>query len=437
MLLAVSGGVDSLVLFDAFCRLKDELGLRLHVAHLDHMLRGNASQGDAQHVAEVARSHSIPCTVERVDITSLLGCDAGGVQEVARRERYAFFRRLSSQLGARWIATGHHRDDQAETVLWRIIRGTGLPGLRGIPPVGDGLLRPLMGLWRQELEEYRKAAGLLHREDASNERLDYTRNRIRLQVLPLLEELNPQVKQALISLSELAGRDGDFLERSAHDFYRRLADVHWGQRRLCRRRLGELHEAVASRIFIRAVRDAHAPALPELDQATVGRALALIANTTSQTRFMLPGEVTVVVEKGWVTLVPPHDSLPQRRVELGGVTPLGRGMYITARLLSQPPHCLDAGAKSAYIDFARVDGSLRVRSRRSGDRFCPLGLTGSKSLKEFFIQEKVPAYARDRVPVIYADNGIVWLGGLRPDHRFRVRESTRIVLQLRLREMLW
>ncbi len=437
VLLAVSGGVDSMVMLDAFCRLQDELGLRLHVAHLDHMLRGDASKGDAQHVAEVARSHALSCTVQCVDIGRQLGPESGGLQQVARKERYAFFHRVARQVGARWIVTGHHRDDQAETVLWRIIRGTGLKGLGGMSLVREPFLRPLLGLWRAQLEAYAAEAGLTHREDASNLRLDYTRNRIRLQILPLLQEINPRVKEALVSLSEQAARDGDCLEAWAQRVYGELASVRWGQRRLWREGFVALPGALASRVIMRAVKDVFAPALGQLDQKGMERGLALMRKARGPTRFMWPGPLMVVVEKDWVTLVPPHDALAEQSVKVGGATALGRGMYITARLLSKTPQKLDAGSKVAYVDFDRLHAPLKVRSRRSGDRFFPLGLAGSKRVKEFFIQEKIPAHARHRVPVICAGTDIVWLASLRQDHRFRVRDTTVRVLELRLRDMPW
>ncbi len=225
VLVATSGGPDSLALLHALHACRDEMGLAdLQAAHLDHGLRGDESAAEAQFVAEWCRERDIACTVGRADVAALKTVRRAGTQEAARAARYAFLERTAQDTGANKIATAHTHDDQIETVLLNILRGTGLDGLRGIPLRRGPFIRPLRDTPRAAVEAYCAEQGLSPRLDPSNaDTTHYTRNRVRLELLPLLErDYHPGVRDALLRLSETAAHDADYLHQQAAEMLKEL-----------------------------------------------------------------------------------------------------------------------------------------------------------------------------------------------------------------------
>ncbi|MDQ2686364.1 MAG: tRNA lysidine(34) synthetase TilS [Armatimonadota bacterium] len=225
VMVAVSGGPDSLSLLHALHAIQSEFGLAdLQAAHLDHRLRGDDSAADAAFVAAFCAERNIPCHIGSADVTALVRERKLSVQQAARTLRYQFLDETANAINADKIATGHTQDDQTETVLLNILRGSGLDGLRGIPRQRGRFIRPLLDVSRAEVTAYVTANGLSPRLDASNLAADhYTRNRLRLELLPqLARDYNPGVRQALLRLSQIAARDADYIAQQAHSA---LADV--------------------------------------------------------------------------------------------------------------------------------------------------------------------------------------------------------------------
>ena len=221
-IVAVSGGADSVALLIGLTKLQEECALQISVAHLNHRLRGEESERDAEFVEQLAGKWGVACDLEAVDVAGLVGAGIG-VEETAREVRLEFYRRVARKRGAAWVATAHHLDDQAETVLHHLVRGTGLAGLRGIPrrrelAPGIDLVRPLLDISREALQGALNELGQEYRLDSSNESLEFTRNRIRLQVLPLLREFNPRVTESLGRLAAQAAEWEEFLNRSVQEF---------------------------------------------------------------------------------------------------------------------------------------------------------------------------------------------------------------------------
>ena len=229
---AVSGGPDSLALLHALSRLRGRLGLRLHAAHLDHRLRGEESEADARFVERACGGIDVPVTVDRADVPALRRSRGLSMEEAAREARYAFLSALCERLGADAVATGHTSDDRAETVLMNIVRGAGLAGLRGIEPAAERrfygrrvlLVRPLLEVTGEETAAYCRALRLVPREDSSNRSTDILRNRVRLSLMPLLEEYNPSVREALVRLSVSASRDLDYVESQVDALWSGIAE---------------------------------------------------------------------------------------------------------------------------------------------------------------------------------------------------------------------
>jgi tRNA(Ile)-lysidine synthase len=369
-LVAVSGGADSTALLLAL----HQLGCRLAVAHLDHGLRAE-SAADAEWVRQLAGRLGLACVVERRDVAAYRRRRKLSLEAAAREVRHAFLRETAERLGAAATFLGHTADDQVETFLLRLIRGAGPAGLRGMQ-LKEGLLcRPLLDVWRADVEAWLRAEGCAWREDASNRDPRFLRNRVRHELLPLLASFNPGVKRVLLREARLLAEDQAAVE----------AEVL--------RRLG-------------------------LNARQIGAAL----------------EGQAVILKGGVRLEAPRPKATSKpyehRLPLPGMVRLEGLGSIRARgvvLLGAPPR--EPGVE--YVDLEQTGPDLRVRGRKPGDRFVPLGMAGSKKLQDFFVDEHLPLNRRDRWPLVTTAAGaIVWVVGMRIDERYKLTPGASTAIRL-------
>ncbi len=431
VLVAVSGGPDSLCLLHLLWAEREarELGM-VTAAHLDHGLRGEESAAEADWVAAWCAERGIACHGGRVDVAAL--AQGRSAQEAARDARYAFLERIADDIGAGKIATGHTRSDQAETVLGNILRGTGTSGLRGIPAQRGRIVRPLLDVPRADIEAYNAAQGLMPRRDSSNESADhYTRNRIRLELLPQLRrDYNGQVDDALVRLSEIAARDSAYLQEQAAEALA-SATVAAGMHRLTLDRLTlmHLHPALLRYVLRTAISSVRGGGQDigyepmEAICAAIGQAGA------SNFALMLPRPAcTVRVSEAAVEVEDSPATQPgfvSEPLSVPGTACLARlGRSVTASW--QDP----GGA--ARVDADRVDlSSLHVRNWSPGDMIDPLGMGGRhKKLSDIFADAKVPRAERGLVPIVADARGIVWIAGLAVSERAKVTPQTTRVLYL-------
>lgn len=467
VVVAVSGGPDSTALLHLFWRLSREpgWGLRLWVAHLDHGFRGREAEEDAEAVRRLAGRIGLPASIARMDVAGEIHRRKLSKQVGARECRYAFLRRVASLTGATRIALGHTADDQAETVLLHLLRGTGLTGLAGIPPVRGEFVRPLLTVWRADILRYLEKAGLEWRVDRTNLEPVYARNRVRLQLLPELEErYNPRIKEQLVRLATVAADEDRILEEMAAEARRGVWLVTRSSARIDARRLAALPVGLQRRVLRQAVEAiAGEGSLP--DFRTIER-LRAMAGSLASSREHAAGErlelgARLVAEapaagsiirlsfgmkgKGGgfaedekeVQAAPGAAAVP---LAVPGKTALWPGgPAVVAEELpwneDLDPRRVAATPETAVIDLAKVTFPLWLRRRRPGDRFRPLGAGGTQKLKEFFIDHRVPAGERERIPLVVSGadgEEIVWVAGYRIDERYRVDRYTARVLLLRL-----
>jgi tRNA(Ile)-lysidine synthetase-like protein len=455
VVVAVSGGADSLCLLHALRALQPRHGGRLHVAHLDHRLRGEASAAEASRVADLARAWGLPATVGAVDVPALMQQEGLSAEEAARRARYRFLAGVAAAEGAAAIALGHTADDQAETVLMHIVRGAGPAGLRGMRPAAPlapglaaglalprppRLVRPLLALTRAETESYCAACGLVPARDAWNEDPRFLRVRLRREVLPLLETINPRVRAALLRLAELAAVQEDGLEGLLDERWPALAAVDGGCVRLdlgAWRALPTALRLQALRRAVSAVRGhpedltgESTMAAAQMEGLAVGAEVALVEDLVARREYA----ALAVGRRAALDAAPSWPDLEGRIVPLlvPGRTVLPGGHVLeTEVLLPAAAEYRAAGPLEAYLDAAACGRRLWLRTRRPGDRFRPLGLGGQKKLQDLYVDERVPRSERDRVPLVVSPRGIAWVVGCRLDERFRVRPETARVLHLR------
>lgn len=431
---AVSGGGDSVAMLRILADLRAGLELRLSVAHLDHGTRGEASRADSAFVADLAEGLGLP-----IDLGSWSPRREGHFEEDARAARYAWLVEVAGRRGAAFVAAGHTRDDQAETVLHRIVRGTGLRGLAGMPrrrrlAEGVTLIRPLLGASRESLRGYLGAIGQACREDATNDDLARTRNRIRRDLLPrIAAEYNPNVVEALDRLASFAREDGARRRRRVERIAREAVISADASAIVMRRSpLRALSPATRAEIFRLAWRRA---GWPEAAMTSARWLRLASAGEGRDGRFSAGAGIDAWVAADTLRLVPaPKGTQAARSSSLRLPVP-GR---LPERQVSA---MLDADApRDEEIDLDRVafwsDGRderfLLVGVPEDGDRFDPLGLGGhSQGLNDFFRGRGVAKAERDEVPVVRDKTGILWVVGHRIAHRVRVTAETKRVLALR------
>ncbi|MBM3945975.1 MAG: tRNA lysidine(34) synthetase TilS [SAR202 cluster bacterium] len=436
---AVSGGPDSLALLHLLARLQTSCGLSLHVAHLDHALRDDSAD-DARFVQEQAWLLGLPFICRRVDVLSQGTRLRLGLEQAAREVRYAFLAQVAQDAGAAAVALGHTADDQAETVLHRIVRGTGLRGLRGMGPVttlatGQGvpvtLFRPLLSVTRQETEALCRSLGLTPRHDPTNEEPAYTRNFLRNHVLPLMRQANPQVREALLRLGRNAALQQAYLEGMAADLWPSVATHTLGAVVLDRAALLRLHPAVRRELLRRAY-----AALAGLAEGLEEDHLEAMESTLEGRpvrQASLPHGLSWRVGYKTATIGAGSEDPPGLPPPLEGEWPMvlpGRSSAgpwtIRAQLTAAAPEAGDPFV--AVLDAEALGASAVVRAWRPGDRFQPLGLDMSrdKRLQDFFSDARVARELRHRVPLVVTPRGVAWVVGLRIAHWARITpQSTR------------
>ena len=445
VLAAVSGGSDSVALLRLLRLLGSDCRFTVAgIAHLNHGLRGDESDADEAFCRELAAEHGIAIEVGRRDVARLARDEHVSIEVAARRARYDFFADAAERLKIDRIATGHTRDDQAETFLLRVLRGAGATGLAGIRPRRGPVVRPLLDLRRDELVAFLASLGQAFRTDSSNRDLGIPRNWVRHRLLPLLaEHLNADIADVLAREATVLRDEAALLDRLANEAAARL-ETALPERgvRLDARALSALPLALARRVVRQALartEDAHFHGFDHVEQV-----LALASPVGDRSAADLPGVrverngASVVLYKRGPRLRPAVTGFQYALPVPGRVTVPECACRIEARTRKRPTaqsvanKALGADQDTAVIDAAAAAG-LAVRSRRPGDSIRPLGLAGRKKLQDVLVDRKVPRGERDRVPlVVDADDRILWVAGHVVSQDARVTASTRSVVVLKL-----
>ncbi|HEX7055842.1 MAG TPA: tRNA lysidine(34) synthetase TilS [Bacilli bacterium] len=449
IVVAVSGGPDSVALLHVLFSLAKKWDWQLVAAHVNHRFRPAESEKEAEQVRLLAARLDVPFAYAQIDVPAYASERGLNPQAAAREKRYAFLHEAANQYGATKLALAHHADDQAETVLMRIIHGTGLTGLAGIPikrtEKNLQLIRPLLRNTKRELENYCRAAGLAYCIDSSNLQRKYVRNRIRLDVLPLLSSINPEIRGSLNRLAAQAEVDGGLLDALAMRRYAVLVVEKQSECTFARFSFLKLHVALQRRM--------------------IKLILSYLAAKTRKTAFLARFSDFRTIETMRVAIA--RDAPSTLRLDIGGalrfIREYERIRIVSAAALAKPRHYLyhvaavparlwiaEAGCtltfetadaatvmetgdqNTAVFDFDRLRFPLAVRNRRDGDRMRPQGLNGSKKVKNMFIDDKVPPENRDCLPLIIDAGGtILWIPQLRRSDHAAVGDRTTRVLIIR------
>jgi tRNA(Ile)-lysidine synthase len=439
LVVAVSGGADSVCLLHILARLQKELKVSLHVAHLNHQLRGADSEADAKYVSQLAQQLGIPTTIEGREVKGYQKQHRLSLEEAAREVRYGFLAEVAKTTGAGQVAVGHTRDDHVETILMHLIRGTGIRGLQGLKPTSEWksktgsitVTRPLLEVSRGETEEYCRSHKLKPRVDATNISLSPLRNRIRHQLLPLLEGYNPAVTQALLRTAQIAGDDIAFLDGEVARLWDEVAQETGKTIVLDKKRFDQLPPTLKRYLF-RAAAERLLGSAKDIELRHIEEMMSALDKPAGK-RFSLPQGLTLSVEYDRYLLTPDPTALSplpvldgEFELKIPGETKLP-GWLIEAKIIGREA---ERGDFTACFDLDKVGDRLTVRPRKRGDRFQPLGLDQPKKLNEFMIDAKIPQAWRQRVPIVCSEEHIIWVVGWRIDERAKVTEDTKQVLCL-------
>ena len=383
---AVSGGADSVAMLFALYLLRDELGIILEAAHFNHHLRGAESDRDEAFVTDFCGRYCIPLHLGSGRIVS----GKKGLEAAARDARYAFLRSLPGK-----VATAHTADDNAETVLMRLIRGTGLKGLGAIAPVSGNVIRPMLTVTRDDVEAFLEEYALPHVEDSSNAEDDFLRNRIRHGILPLMRAENPRIGENLSAMALLLRQDEACLQAMIPE--EQMPDVS---------RLKAMEPALRRRTLERFLK---AQGVREPEQIHILQAEQLLYHWSPSASMQFPGGVTIGRQYDRLVRLECAPELPETRLSVPGETCIGGKRFVSE-------YATDLEERPDSVLVCPV-GALIIRSRRSGDTMRLPG--GTRSLKKMYIDRKIPALQRAAVPVLADDRGVLAVFGIGTDIRFR------------------
>ncbi len=437
---AVSGGADSIALLGVLLELRAELGIVLVVVHFNHQLRGQASDADEKFVKKLAERNRLEFLAGRADVAGRTNRERGNLEDVARKSRYTFFEKLQSEGHVPKIAVAHTADDQAETVLAHILRGTGLSGLRGIHPQTPVVFRPLLGVRRKELRTYLKALKLTWREDESNHDTSRTRARVRKKLLPLLEkDFNPGVVEHLCRLAELAGESEDFLETQAAEWIKKTTrHTATNEIEVVLADLLKAPDALQTRV-LRGIITQTKTREGQLSKDHVDAVLELASQKDSGKALEVPGGVEVRREKELLrfrgthkvsksgTINEAQDYMYQ--IDLRGgpmeVQLVELSCVLHFREIDWPAEGGETRERGAVLDSARLRQPLVLRNWKPGDAMRPKGHQRVHTLARLLNEKAVSRWEKQKWPVLTSGEKVAWVRGLAEAEEFAAGPETR------------
>ena len=438
VLVAVSGGVDSIVLLNLFHTVQKKFDLKLHVIHINHGLRGSESDADAEFVQKVAQKYGLEFTVKKVDTQNFAYSRKASIEEAARILRYKFFDEVLAKTGFDRVATAHNIDDQAETILDHLMRGSGLRGLSGIAYSRDKLIRPILNVSRLDIEAYAAKKGLRYQTDSSNWELKYKRNRIRYELIPYIRrQFNPKIASVLLHTGELFRQTEEYLIKQARLTFEECLKSKSNREIILDLNIFRSNVTVIRQYIIFHILDLLKIQKPVIHFQTMNRIQELAEEGRSGARFSITRDWEVLISRNELVFHLRHTEKFDFEVQISERYSLFQGeveFYSELMEQSSIPDRFSGSPNVEYIDYDKLKFPIHLRNPRAGDRFRPLNMRGEKKLSDFFIDEKVPSYLRGRVPILEGPEGIIWVCGYRIDDRYKITESTTNILYLEICE---
>lgn len=439
ILIALSGGPDSICLLDIMIKLKDEYNLTLYAAHLNHRIRGIDAQEDSLFCQKICKKNNVTFFVKNIDIPELAVQQSRGVEEVARDVRYDMFFDIKNKLGINKIAVAHNLDDQAETMLMKMFRGSGIQGLRGIDyKRKDGIIRPLLDIYKSQINEYCDVNNLNPRIDKTNFESDYSRNKVRLDLIPYIENnYCENIKQILSRTANVIRDDYNYIEKVSKEHYELLVkNKSDDEIILDLPLLKNTDTAIQKRVIRLAILDIMGN-LNNIENVHIVDSLSLleksdgkIINLPKNLKAYIKNEDYIITTKNQEN----EEITYEYKIEIDGKTVVNEiGLTVTTSVLpAKDSLALPVSKYIKVFDYDKIVGSLYVRSRKIGDKLSPIGLTGTKKIKDILINKKIPADTKYMFPIISDDEQILWLLGYRISENYKIDDSTQRVIRIQL-----
>lgn len=434
VIVGVSGGADSLCLLHVLNTLKNELNIKVFAAHLNHQFRGIEADLDAEFVEQICTAWGIPHVIRSFDVSAYAKEKGLSSEEAGREIRYKLFDEVKEIVKGNKIAVAQNLNDNVETILMRLIRGTGLEGLKGIDAVRDDIIRPLLDQDRQSIEEYCRQNNLEPRIDKTNLQPIYLRNKIRLELIPYLKQrFNPNINDAVIRLGQVVREENNYLEQQTLELLKDLGEIREDGIAIKTESLKQLHPAMQKRLLRKAV-ESVANTLNGFEYKHFQGIIDLLDKSTRAT-IELPKDLKAYIsyenliickkientdKKCYYKLKYDYDNFIVEINEMLSVK------LISSEELTSVPKSFN----TIYIDADKIKHDLVIRNREQGDVFSPIGMKGSKKLKDYFIDKKIPREKRDQVLLLADGNEIVWILGSIISEKYKITPKTQNVIVL-------
>ena len=436
VIVALSGGPDSTALLAVLASIAKAMDLSLIVAHFNHRLRGAESDKDENYSRDLSEKTGLPFVSGKMDLRK--GNKGLSPEDFYRRQRYDFLNKISKDYQAHKIALGHNLQDQAETVLLNILRGSGLEGLKGFLPIRDGkFIRPLMEISRREIISFLDEAGISYRQDSSNENNRYLRNQIRSELIPYLKEkFNPKIEENLAQMAEILRLENEFIRQHVNEVLQ-SSFIQRRQNRILLKisYINKLPSAIRLRLF-KTILESLNPAKNGFSFIHIKSLDNLAQKCESGKRVDLP--LGIVVRREYDDLILEGKKVCSKQREYEYTMNIPGSLYIkerkfTVRSEITKKENIDFSSKSkVYLDFDKIQQPVIIRNRRDGDWFQPLGMQGRQKIKAFFIDHKMPRYKRNEIMLFVDQLSVIWIGNMRLNERVKITAETKNVLKLEI-----
>ena len=441
IVVGTSGGPDSVCLLHVLYTLRERLHIKLYAVHINHMLRGKESEDDEKYVKELCEKLEIPAYFFSIDVKALALKKGISLEEAGREARYRTFEKLAEDVGASKIAVAHNKNDQAETVLLNIIRGSGLDGIKGMEYTRGKIIRPLLDVRREDIENYCRQHSLNPRTDSTNLLSIYTRNKIRLELIPSIDKMfDIDIQDNLARMTVLLKDDLEYIEENVTHLYKEcLIEEKKGSATINIGIFQRNHIAIRRRIVRSIIRNLTG-SLKGIESVHVEKVLQLCESGRTGAEVHLPYKLKALKSYNHLIIgTAVNDDIVRpfcSAINIPGVTLVpeiaaGVKAFIEKKSSSVEQYGnMRYNSLEQYFDYDSLKMGINIRNRRDGDVFKPYKSNGTRKLKEYFIDNKIPRHKRDSIPLIAQDNEIVWIIGYKISDKFKVTENTKTVLKL-------
>ncbi len=442
IIVGISGGADSVCLLELLCLIQEIIPIHLYAVHVNHKMREEAG-ADAEFVEKLCRSKQIPFFLKEIDIPSIVMREGISSEEAGRNARYRIFEELRIQLGADKVAVAHHKNDQAETVLFHLLRGCGLKGLGGIRPVRGRIIRPLLCLEREEIERYIKENKVEIRIDHTNSEDDYTRNRIRNYLLPIAKDMvSPRAIEHIVEAAEIASEAEEYLYKITKEAYELTGKETKAENRLIKIELNQEKyrklDKIIQKYLLRFCYEKVAGSLKDLTAVHIESIFSMMEKQVGK-RICLPNEILVSkTYSGLLFELDPKKLITKKqpdlvKIELNKEMNLSESQTIKTCIFEKKnEEMIPSNLYTKWFDYDKIEQPLILRNRCKGDYLIINEDGGRKSIKQYMIDEKIPKENRDQILLLADGSHVLWVVGKRISYYYKVQESTKKIIEVKI-----